>query len=189
MNKKQQKPVDRSGWAKGPWDGEPDRAEWEHAGLPCLAVRNDSGAWCGYAAVPPSHPLHSVNYGDEASALSARLEALKERPVQESDLTVARMLSMLTGSLSPTPDTVIDVHGGLTYSGACAGRICRVPKPGEPDNVWWFGFDCAHSGDLIPRLRARIGRLDEYETYRDLAYVQAQTNALAEQLAGLSETA
>src|SRR6266496_32796 len=33
----------------------------------------------------------------------------------------------------------ISVHGGLTYSGACAGHICHIPKPGETDDVWWLG--------------------------------------------------
>lgn len=34
----------------------------------------------------------------------------------------------------------LDCHGGLTYSGG----------PGYPvkGDYWWFGFDCAHYGDL-----------------------------------------
>ena len=46
-------------WGPGPWDDEPDRAEWrdEATGRPCLAVRNSMGAWCGYVAVDPGHPL------------------------------------------------------------------------------------------------------------------------------------
>jgi hypothetical protein len=43
-----------------------------------------------------------------------------------------------------------DAHGGLTYAGACSGTICHVPKPGEPDDVWWLGFDHAHCGDSSP---------------------------------------
>src|SRR5262249_8204209 len=50
----------------------------------------------------------------------------------------------------------VQVHGGLTFVGGCdysadeSTHICHVPGPGEPDNVWWFGFDCAHSGDFTP---------------------------------------
>ena len=40
----------------GPWDQEPDWAELDHAGLPCLLMRNGAGAWCGYVHVPPYHP-------------------------------------------------------------------------------------------------------------------------------------
>ena len=48
----------------------------------------------------------------------------------------------------------VEVHGGLTYAGECSGSICHVPKPGEPDNVFWFGFDCAHAYDLSPATQA-----------------------------------
>jgi hypothetical protein len=59
-----QHPIDRSGWPAGPWDDEPDRDEWRHAGLPCLALRNGLGAWCGYVAVPPGHPAYGKDCGD-----------------------------------------------------------------------------------------------------------------------------
>lgn len=42
----------------GPWDDEPDREEWRHLGLACLARRNSMGGWCGYVAIPEGHPLH-----------------------------------------------------------------------------------------------------------------------------------
>lgn len=49
-----------------PWDNEPDKEEFEHAGLPCILnrvlPRERAGHWCGYVAVPPGHPLHSMNY-------------------------------------------------------------------------------------------------------------------------------
>jgi hypothetical protein len=54
--------IDRTGWPSGPWDGEPDRVEWRHQGLPCLAVRGPLGAWCGYVGVPPGHPWHGQGY-------------------------------------------------------------------------------------------------------------------------------
>jgi hypothetical protein len=59
-------PTDRTGWRSGPWDGEPDRAEWrdEATELPCLAKRSRLGSWCGYVAVPPGHPWHGVDYDD-----------------------------------------------------------------------------------------------------------------------------
>lgn len=133
--------IDRSKWGDGPWDGEPDRVEFEHAGLPCLMVRSTMGHWCGYAAVPPGHALHGAYYDK--------------------------------------PD--VNVHGGLTYSGDCGGQICHVPKPGEPDAVWWFGFDCAHLGDHSPGLRPFSGGTDG-ESYKTHGYVMAETMRLAEQL-------
>ncbi len=164
--------IDKSTWGEGPWQTEPDRVEWEHAGLPCLALRSEfSGNWCGYAAVPPGHPLHGAEYDDVA----------------------------------------VDVHGGPTYSAQCQGDICHVPKPGQPDDVWWIGFDCHHAFDFAPAYHVRMRKhglkihpdvdydhaavlqfLDAHperwdlSVYRTVDYVQAETNRLAEQLAALA---
>jgi len=82
---------------------------------------------------------------------------------------------------------VLNVHGGLTYSGKCSGHICHVPEPGESDDVWWFGFDCAHYKDITPQSYYLMGRrwpIADYE-YRTLSYVRQETEQLAEQLAVL----
>lgn len=65
-------------------------------------------------------------------------------------------------------DIEVNVHGGLTYSGSCRGAICHVPQPGESDDVWWLGFDCAHAGDYCPGMEAIIAavRKVEVEPYR-----------------------
>lgn len=80
----------------------------------------------------------------------------------------------------------ISAHGGLTYSRACQGHICHEPEPGEPDNVWWFGFDCAHaSQDLIPGMRRMQETMkNKYfnPTYKDLNYVIEEIVDLARQL-------
>jgi hypothetical protein len=39
--------------------------------------------------------------------------------------------------------TLIDVHGGITYSGPD-----EVPLGDEGHNAWWIGFDCSHARDL-----------------------------------------
>lgn len=152
-------PVDKSEWPAGPWHDEPDRIEWEHAGRPCLMVRHPrSGHWCGYAAVDPGHPLHGQDYNDV--------------PYEDAD----------GNSIHP--------HGGLTYASECSGHICHVPKPGQPDAVFWFGFDCAHSGDVSPgHLKwEHENGFDHraYETYKEVPYVKAETERLAEQLVALA---
>lgn len=84
----------------------------------------------------------------------------------------------------------IDVHGGLTYSNFCFGEpgdgICHLPDPGEPERIYWLGFDCAHAWDVMPRLRALAPLPDELrdpeDVYRDLAYVKAECVRLAAQL-------
>jgi hypothetical protein len=137
-------------WGDGPWQNEPDRWEFDHAGLSCLVHRHPSlGHFCGYVGVPPTHPAYDKNYDD----------------------------------------VDVSVHGGLTYSGHCQkdGPICHTPKPFEPDDLYWLGFDAAHYMDLSPGIVATLRELgstrERDDIYRDLAYVRKETESLAEQLA------
>jgi hypothetical protein len=79
----------------------------------------------------------------------------------------------------------VDVHGGLTYASECSDGICHVPPPGEPANVWWFGFDCAHCDDISPGSYKYGAHSFVGNTYRDLEFVQRQCGSLAEQLQGV----
>ena len=93
------------------------------------------------------------------------------------------------------PDSMVQVHGGLTYSEKCAGAICHVPKDGEEDDVWWFGFDCNHSGDLAPgrgvnpmRMLYGLFGSDDFSSrydgeYRTVDYVRGEVESLAKQIA------
>jgi hypothetical protein len=79
---------------------------------------------------------------------------------------------------------VADAHGGLTYSGRCAGHICHVAQPGEPDEVWWLGFDTAHAADLVPgahRYGCAFGCAFGCADYKSAAYVRMEVEALAAQ--------
>jgi hypothetical protein len=102
-------------------------------------------------------------------------------------------------------DVDIAVHGTVTYGGKCSGDVCHVPEPGEPDDVYWIGFDFAHSGDARPSKRdwddhpwspdgrtqywgpnARYCRADEVRgVYRDIAYVRAECEKVGQQLAAM----
>ena len=75
----------------------------------------------------------------------------------------------------------VSVHGGLTFADGCQESdrehgICHLPEAGESDKVFWFGFDCAHSGDASPAYPMQYG------TYKTLAYVKAECASLAAQL-------
>lgn len=71
-------------------------------------------------------------------------------------------------------DVNADAHGGLTYGDYCQGHICH---PG-PEKTYWLGFDCAHSGDIVPGMM-KYGL--DYGDYRNLNYVKHEVNRLAEQ--------
>lgn len=156
MQTKEYRTVDKSKWGPGPWQNEPDKMQWtdKSTSLPCLIVRSWSGALCGYVGVAEGHRLYGKGYSSDA-----------------------------------LDEVEIDVHGGLTFADACADgvdesrRICHVPDPGEPDHVWWFGFDCAHYLDFCPALKADDLFNDGH--YRDVLYVRAQVEGLARQLAAI----
>ena len=91
-------------------------------------------------------------------------------------------------------DVDVEVHGGLTYASMCREDtpICHVPEPGEPADVYWLGFDCAHAWDIMPAMAARERAMglpsigDGSEHYWRMADVRAEVESLAEQLAGVT---
>lgn len=147
--------IAKAGYGPGPWQGEPDRVEFEAHGYPCLIRRVPVlGHFCGYVAVPPGHPWHGIEYGD----------------------------------LKPSPDA----HGGVNSAGPCSGDICHRPKPGEPEDVWWLGFDCAHWNDVMPGvegLKKEVLKASPFATsplaaswsptYKTLGFVRAEVEGLA----------
>jgi hypothetical protein len=88
-------------------------------------------------------------------------------------------------------DEDLRVHGGITYGAACqegadeSRAICHKPGAGEPDHVYWFGFDCAHAGDFCPKFDDNLGAdtgWGEPVTYRNIAYVEGECRSLAKQI-------
>lgn len=150
--------IDKSIWGDGQWQNEPDKIQWqdEETGLPCLAVRHtSSGHWCGYVGVDEGHPLFNIGYSYGDNS----------------------------------PDSTLEVHGGITFSDFCQedGKehgICHIPAPGEPDRVWWFGWDCAHAWDMSPGHHSYFAGLNlgRQDAYRTLEYVKSQRHELARQL-------
>lgn len=173
METKEYRTLDKSAWDRGEWDDEPDKVQWqdEATGLPCLIVRGPAGALCGYVGVAEGHPCFGVEYND----------CKPVTPLEDGD------------------EHYIDVHGGLTFSDFCADtndesrHICHVPSPGEPDRVWWLGFDCNHSGDIGPaQLKWQRENGFDFEgrygySYRPIGYVRRQVQKLARQLAPASD--
>jgi hypothetical protein len=170
--------IDKSDWPLGPWDDEPDRVQWQHeSGLPCIVNRaKHTGALCGYVGVRAGHPLYELARNDESPALAAALERRKGEPIGATP-GLDIMVAALSGDIRPTPALALRVHGGITH----AGRIQFAP-----DDVWWFGFDCGHYGDLCPTGLPWLG--GEGDCYCDLDYVRAEVDSLARQLAAMVTT-
>lgn len=98
-------------------------------------------------------------------------------------------------------DIDANFHRGLTYAARCDGaRVCHVPAPGMPDDVWWIGGDFGHVWDRSPGFDARLRQmreaaptqavrklfskteLERMTMYRALPYVREQIEDLARQL-------
>lgn len=188
---------------EGVWQDEPDYQHWvdEETGLDCLIVRQpSSGHLCGYVGISKDHPLYGIKYGDcslpEARVSNAEevaqhhvdqmrflVEELKydsERALESGNLLDRYWLEKKRCSkewCDHTPESMFSVHGGLTYSKECHGKICH--KTDDGDHVWWFGFDCAHLGDKS-HLSDNYSAFDG--VYRDVNYVMKECEGLAKQL-------
>lgn len=143
--------LDRTGWPKGEWDNEPDKMQWQDD-----ATR-----------------LPCLIVRNHGGALCGYVGVAEGHPAFEKHYD----------AVQPYPD----VHGGLTFSDFCSPHgdnkergICHVPSEGEPDRVWWLGFDCAHLGDTTP---AYDWSHDYESSYKRVAYVQNECRNLAQQLA------
>jgi hypothetical protein len=81
----------------------------------------------------------------------------------------------------------VEVHYGLTFSDKCMKNmlpcegVCHIPQNGRSDDIWWFGFDCAHLGDLAPGYSRHS--MDNADQYRPLTLVEQECKNLAKQLA------
>lgn len=49
------------------------------------------------------------------------------------------------GTCDTSPESNINAHGGLTFS----GKHDELPNNPFDNNIWYFGFDCAHYGDAV----------------------------------------
>lgn len=186
-------------------------------GLDCLAVRNHGGALCGYVGLPESHPWHGIGYsgctlkppcGESYCDHSPNVDvhggltfadSCYEPSRENWEKWRARLTAPATlaeAAKYPKGDTaraqheqrhMVDDYEAFRAWGE-SKFICQIPLAGRPAKVWWFGFDCAHSGDHSPASAAffcerGLGR--DGEQYRTLDYVKSECASLARQLASV----
>lgn len=194
------RPEDKEALPPGVWRDEPDKAVWidPTTDLDCMINRNRMGALCGYVGVDPTHRLHGLEYHEHVKNCPHAVASPYMRGPK------------FCACEEPTPERIIEVHGGLTFSGSCmesedpAEGICHVPEPGRSHDIWWFGFDCGHAWDLSPRLQAELDAIipnretermmreainaannigDMWrETYRTFGWVKEEVTRLAAQV-------
>lgn len=194
--------TDKSSWPIGPWQGEPDKIQWtdEETGLPCLIKRASiSGHLCGYVGVLESHPIYrftpnnkeirklkvhgGVNYSKgcedlndlwtiHQKYLSRAKEEAKTYPRGDAAQFLKEWENLLRDREKWTERAI-------------ATSICHIPQPGEPDDIWWLGFDCAHVSDRSPGTENLLGIWGQNDIYRDVEFVKRECESLARQLKAL----
>lgn len=155
---------------KNAWDSEPNEHDFEHGGLKCAMRRSPHGNWCGYVAITKEHPWFEKSYTDSVAVP----DSIKNREINIDKIGAINLFCADINDDDNLLDVAlaIDVHGGLTYSDDHCPR-------NDPDGLWWFGFDCSHSGDYSPNFSS-LGLT--YGVYRDFDYVVGECKSLAEQL-------
>lgn len=152
---------DRAGWGAGPWDSEPDRVDFEHAGFACLLHRGPMGQWCGYVGVPATHPAYAKPYSDVDVDVHGGLTYANRcqgaichvpKPGMSDDVWWLGFDCAHAGDFTPHTNK---------YHGA-------YPWPLKP-------YDHAEAMAAVDRW--------EVEKYRTVEYVRTETERLAEQLA------
>ena len=172
--------IDKSAWGPGPWQDEPDRVDFVHAGFACFVRRVDpSGHLCGYVGVPREHPLYGVDFGNLPDDLEAHGGINYAKPCCEES-GVCHV---------PEPGMPTDVWW-LGFDCAHGFDLC----PGR--NAMYSQILVEHAADIPPEVREAFETMLSAdvpnflrERYRDLPYVRRQIESLAEQLAPRGATA
>jgi hypothetical protein len=147
--------IDKSAWPDGPWEKEPDKIQWTDEAT-------------GLPCLAKRH--------DRMGFLCGYVGIPPEHPL------FGVPYEQVVGIEEP--------HGGLTYSDRCQDgpedkAVCHIPEPGEPDDVWWLGFDCGHFMDYLPGMETLLGEDPLGGTYKTISYVQKECSHLAAQLAAI----
>lgn len=154
METREYRTADKSTWARGEWDDEPDKMQWpdEATGLPCMIVRNAGGALCGYVGISMPHPMYGKNYNQCVAPEQHRDSHEGDDPDYHYDCT---------------PKGLLDAHGGITFANAC-----RTPSHEDfaqlPERVSRWREEALKFpvGDAARWLKEWAPFISDYEAYK-----------------------
>lgn len=183
---------DKRGWPRGPWDDEPDLVIFASATKPrfrCVLWRNpDSGAFGGYVGLTKKHPLYGF---DLKEPRIQALEVFSEVSFSEAYPFDRTRQLWYVGF---TSDIVVDYCPGLkaAYLHATTDLVRRADL-GELPNAEFSAAKVAEARARLPELRLEVR--ESYDVrrdttplrpkYRRYAFIRAETEKLAGQLAGM----
>lgn len=149
-----------------PWLTEPNHKEFWFNGYMCALIRNEMGNWCGYVAVPESHPAYKKDYDDiDVSVHGGLTYADTHLPVKGEN----------------NGGEMFDPMWWLGFD--CAHLDDFVPSIDDPDSAMNQKILAqTPDSDWLASKREQM-LAGSYKTYKDMEYVLAETRHLAEQLA------
>jgi hypothetical protein len=161
-------------------------ADFWYKGIRCVVVGQSTGYRCGYCQVNRKHPFYGFSYHQNIPSLMNKLKELKDTKIGKRGIIPV----ICWDGTTVTPEILIDVHGGITFSGD--------GKKGYPvkSRGWWFGFDCGHSRD---KADLKIMSQEQRDYYREnpeflwdgvirtKEYVINECKSMARQLIALKE--
>lgn len=125
---------------------------------------------CGYVRIPEDHPLFGIDYSDDVIDCH---DYLKDKEVGKRS-----PISIFCAAGRDLHDAAIlfDCHGGITFSG-------KLGHDGKDQEGFWYGYDCAHSGDLTQyMIEHREWCMSEHAVMRSLEYCIDECESLSRQL-------
>lgn len=176
---------DRRPGGYGPWAGEADKVAWIDAetGLGCIILRQKDGTLSGYVGVPIDHPL----FGFEADALPVDLASAAHGGVTYAKACEANRFERRAHG-QPREERYTICHTTYVRREQEYRTVQTTEDEFEHEDLWWFGFDTSHPGDLIPR--PGLGRNHHQGgVYRDQAFVYTGIVELARLLQAIADSA
>lgn len=155
---------------------EPPFALFKYRGLDCCILRNMLfGNLNGYVSVGEDHPLYGKDWKDKIV-----VDDLSEVKYNGNIIGYFLADSIEADANIINLSIYLNAHGGVNFA--------RNYIMGLDDSIlgkrWWFGFDTAHAGDLMPfeldMPGFPVGR--RHGVYRDFEYVENEVMNLADQL-------
>lgn len=126
---------------------------------------------CGYVAVSKTSLLYEKDYNDYKFPYELFKQTL-DRPI--GDLSpILVFLSILKDFKKEVIalEYICDVHGGLTYSSY------SETYPVAAEDVWWFGFDCAHCDDILAKCTKLYVRDNCFKLAKQLVEIETLLQA------------
>ncbi len=108
--------------------------EFVYKGYNCFVVEISSGYRCGYVEIPKDSLFFNKRYNEE---LPISKDVIGDEPLGKRSY-----IDLVCNSMSDSDNIqagfIFNVHGGITYTESYLF---------DKEDSWFYGFDCAHSGD------------------------------------------